>query len=549
MTLSLRSASGALTAFLVLQGAGLHAQTIHEFSGRQISVPWTPSQGPFGRSVPLSLSGNRIPDVVVLAGQTPYVLADADPRDAKVQLPFTALDLDALPGAAPDGADAIASVGAQGLRLHWLDVAGASFAGATLDAGAWADARLVRALEVDGDGLCDLVGIDGDGHSLLVLRAQGPALSFAPLASGTAGANVRDLCGAQWDQDPALEIVLLTDQGVEVLDADGTPRDVYSGVLPGGAIARLRQNGMATDRIAWVTAYAPPAVQMLMTLAPGGAIHDSLDLGALDVFAAVGGDYDLDGDDDLLVSHHYSSDLIWFENERSAAQPVAASFDTPNPNLTLLRVGPAGQATSNQATLVSADLDGDGDLDVLYAAQTSGTLELLRGETTDEDARKPRIAAGTWHPATGLLDLQLQAPAAGQGSATHLQVTVWRRAGLAQPYESAHVFHQKLSLSAGWPAALQIPLPETTAEFARIYAIELRLLVQDGAGKVVASRPTSVNELAGNDSNANALAAQPGYLGSLGIGTSGIAASEMSKIVLIKRPRMGAFSGGFVPYI
>jgi hypothetical protein len=547
MTFPPSRALGALAAFCLFHGSALQAQTVSEFDGCQISTPWAPGQGAFGRGVAGQLTPGAVRDAVQLCGTQAWVLLDADPRDAKVQLALDCLDLDVVPAGGIAGLDAVASVGIEGLRLTYFEAAAAGFETIAVAGGPWVGARLVRAIDVDGDGDADLVGVAADKRTLLAQGFLGGALAYASLSAGAAGADVRDLCAVQWDGDVGLELALLTDAGMEVRELDGTLRDAWTSVLPGGAIARLRQSGMATDRIAWITAYSPPALQYLMTLAPGGAVTDLVDLGALDAFSALGGDYDLDGDDDLLVSHHFSNELIWFENERTPAQPLVASFPTLDPDRKLFRVGPPGEgATLNQATPIVADLDGDADLDLLYAAQTSGTLELLRGETLDEEARKPQVLDGLWDPAASRLALDLQAPAAGLAGATHLQVNVWRRAGLNQPFEAQPVHHQDVELASGWVAALDLPLPEATAEFARIYSIELRLVCRDAAGTVLEARPPSVHYVAGNESNGNSLLSDAHTLGSQGIGTL---ASENSKIVLISRPKTSAFGGGFVPYL
>lgn len=555
MSSPLRSAIGATAALCALLGSPLRAQSVLEFEGEQVSVPWSPSQGSFGRSVHGCLTPGVVPDVVVLCGDVPFVLVDADPYDAKVQLALQVTDLDVLTAGAPGGADALATVGAAGLQLTWFDAAVDGFTSQTISGGAWSGARLVRAIDVSGDGQPDLVGVAADGVTLLVLVAQGPALSFAPAASGEAGAQVRDVKAVQWDGDAACELALLSDLGVEVREADGTPLDQWLSVLPGGAIARLRQQGMPTDRIAWITAYAPPAQQFLMTLAPGGATHDMVDLGALDAFAALGGDYDLDGDDDLLVSHHYSNELIWFENERSPALPTAHSFQAQSPQLTLFRVGPAGVgATLNQATPVRADLDCDGDLDLFYACQTSSTIEVLRGETVDQSLHRPDVAGGLWRPeaqaTNGELVLSVALPPVVHAAATHVRLQVWERAAAGEPFEPVAVHVALVPLTATWPADLTVPIGQTTPEFDATYALELTLVGVDAQGEVAQQFPASLWEFMSSDATAldELLQEIPGS-SAQPVPTDSSIPSSNGAAHLMKRPKMGSFKGGHVPYI
>ena len=550
----LRCALGALAALCALSGQPLGAQSVIEFGGERVSVPWTPSQGTFGRSVHGLLTPGAGRDVVVLVGATPFVLVDADPYDAKVELALTANDVAVLAGGAPGGRDALVSVGPAGVQLTWYGDEGGAFVTQTLAAGAWSDARLVRALDVDGDGAPDLVGVAADGSTLLALLAQAQPLSFTAAADSDVGVGVRDLCALQWDGDAALELALLTDLGVEVRDGNGALLDTWLATLPGGAIARVRQTGMSTDRIAWITAYAPPALQYLMTLAPGGAVHDLVDLGALDAFAAVGGDYDLDGDDDLLVSHHYSNELIWFENERSPQFPTAPSFLPVSPSMRLFRVGPPGAgAASNFATPVRADLDGDGDLDLLYACQTSGTIEILRGETVDQNTLKPEVVDGLWRPEAtpeqGELVLEVAPPAVVPPAATHARVQVWQRAGAGAEFEPQAVAQVLVDLTQPWPAQLAIPLDETTPAFDATYGIEIKLVRIDAQGAVVTEFPASLWEFMSNEFTLQDLLDEvPGSLAQP-IPTESSIPSTADTSVVMRRPKLGAYKQGQVPNV
>src|SRR5688572_24697790 len=132
---------GALVALLL--GSSLHAQTVHEFSGFQLSTPWSPPAGTFGRSIAGLFTHNPLLDVVVLCGTTPFVLCDADPRDAKFALALSAFDIDVLPDGAPGGFDALVSVGPAGLQWTRFSADLQAFVSSTLDNGAWAGVRLV----------------------------------------------------------------------------------------------------------------------------------------------------------------------------------------------------------------------------------------------------------------------------------------------------------------------------------------------------------------------------------------------------------------------
>jgi hypothetical protein len=228
------------------------------------------------------------------------------------------------------------------------------------------------------------------------------------------------------------------------------------------------------------------------------------------------------------------------------------SFATLLPSLTLFRVGPPGvSATLNQATPVRSDLDGDGDLDVLYASQTSGTLELLRGETVDEETQKPHLVGGTWKPehapGQGRLTVTAQIPSVVPSPATHLRLRMWRRGDVDAEFDSAAVHQALFALNQGWPAQLDLPIDQTTPVFDATYAIELNLVRVDAQGEVAQEFPGGFTEFMSNAATLQELLAQVPGSAAQPIPTQTSIPSTGGCSNLIKRPKLGGFKKDKVP--
>ncbi len=472
-------------------------QTLGEFQGVQHSWPW-PSElatpGSFTRTDSGDLDGDAVPDVVVLDGTQPVILFAVDEWVSQVPSSVVANDLAVVRGIAPVAVDDIAVVGPAGLTRLWFDATSEQFVSVLADATAWVGAKVVVAGDVDGDGDDDLVGIGADGTT--ILRKQNNVTGLISLPSFVTSAQASDLVLLQWDLDLPLEIAVLNANGVEILDDTGAPATSWTHPLAGGAITRLKQAGQARDRLAWITVWAPPAQQLLMVLAQGGAT-DIVDLGALDTIAIENGDYDLDGDDDLLISHRVSHELVWLENERSPTSPSGPSF-TANPDGTkLFRVGPpATQAPMNDARPLLADLDLDGDLDVFFPCEQTMFYEVLRGEARNEAQWRPTTGVTVWQdPAPGVpatLTFPISSPVQASAAQDEFEIEIWRRSHLGTWLDQDIVSSTYVARPASGSVSVTVAIPETSAVFEDVYMIQVRTVDRNAAGLVIARGTSQV---------------------------------------------------------
>ncbi len=474
--------------------AGL-AQSITPFQGEMHVTAWpanVSAAGSFGRADSGSFVSGFYRDVIQLDGDQPTLLVDPDLGLAPTAMPVAAIDIATLTGASPSGLDAIAVVSAAGLELWWWDATLETWGSRTLDALAWAGAVKVRTADLDANAGADIFGVAADGSTVLTMLA-GSGGVFTAGPSFVAPDTVDAIDAVRWDGDADLEIGVLTDLGVEVRELDGTLHSSFSAALPGGTLCTLRQAGQAQERLVWITEYTVPGQQLLMTLSPLG-VDDQVDLGALQAFAVVATDYDLDGDDDILISHRYSYELLRVENQRTPANPTGLTFvDDPGAMGTFTADAP-GTAPNNDAWPVIADLDGDGDDDVAFACEKSGNFLVFRGEAVSQDELcvgvTPVDYVVTAPESHGHLNLTLASPVVLDPSATHLELDVWRQASPTADIEYMAVGHQELALPGSWPASLAVRIPEGDCEFTSAYHYQIRVVEQDVGGEVTTAYPT-----------------------------------------------------------
>lgn len=238
-----------------------------------------------------------------------------------------------------------------------------------LQNGAWR----VAVADVNADGAPDVAAVGAEDNSVRLHLSNGDASpGFTPVNVTSNGFNPRDVVVADMDRDGDLDL-LVAWEGSDLValhrnDGAAIPTFTVTNVAVGMlgvrsvALGDINQDGLpdfvsasrASDRIAWHRNMGgnPPAFQTLnITTAADGAESVAV--------------ADLDGDGDLdVVSAWENADTVaWFENDGA-----------PTPGWTLRTLAADADGAMHVAV---ADVDGDGDLDVVAGAANDNEVILF----------------------------------------------------------------------------------------------------------------------------------------------------------------------------
>ncbi len=532
----------ALPAILLALSSPVRAQEPLVYPGpiRRIDVPFVLGYpGPFTRVVTGKWTGHDAPDAAIVDGTSVLLAVAPAIHRAVVGIGLAANDVDRLPGGGIGGSDALVAVGPEGLVTWAWDFAARSPVVSPLAGLEWMGARAVRVGDIDGSGTPDVAAISADGTTLLTMTSSGGVLSHGPSVVFSGGIRAIEIL--DWDGLGAQEIALVTALGVEIVDVHGLTLASFGGAPGADSLAVIREDGVAADRLAWITPQpSDPARQRLRLLSCGGE-DQPIDLGELGVVACGSGDVDGDGDDDLALSQTASHDVILLFNLRPAGPPA---FSSAPGAFAFVRYGPESPPASNAAWPALADIDGDGDGDLLFPAEEEKALLRVDSPLVSEGEVRPRVAAAAVPGSGGSWDffLELNRVALGDppppAGATHVEVVLWRQADESEPLDPASLTRFFSPLPAD-PSeeeiAVIVPIPEAALEpFAAVYAVQLRFVARSG-GATTHAFPPFLGAYASSDSARAHLLNLPDSLG------------PPISVDLSKRPDGGSYTGIIVP--
>ncbi len=230
-------------------------------------------------------------------------------------------------------------------------------------------AASVFALDVDGDGDTDVLSASFFDNEIAWYENDGtPAQgSWTEHAISTSAIGAASVFAADLDGDGDVDVLSasITDDKIAWYENDGTPAQgawtaheistsahgafsVFAADLDGDGDTDVLSASQLDSKIAWYENDGTPATGAWTEHAISTAAA-----GAKSVFAA---DLDGDGDTDVLSASQLDNKIAWYEND---ATPELGGW---NENA-------ISTAAEGAFSVYAADLDGDGDTDVLSASQ------------------------------------------------------------------------------------------------------------------------------------------------------------------------------------
>jgi len=244
--------------------------------------------------------------------------------------------------------------------------------------------RSICAADVENDGDLDLVVANEFGNNVSVFINNGGGV-FATAANYSAGTGPVAICAGYLDNDTYIDLVVAnySVDSIYVLfnDGDGTFDGMTDGVVGYGAgngprsvdAADLDSDG---DEDVAVANEKDDDVSIFLNDGYGGLSRgDDVAVGNAPV-SITSADLDNDGDHDLAVANYTSDDVSVLTNDGDG------TFD-------YLTDGVVGYGAGNGPRSVdAADLDGDGDNDLVAANELSDDVSVLNnnGDATFDDA-------------------------------------------------------------------------------------------------------------------------------------------------------------------
>jgi hypothetical protein len=205
------------------------------------------------------------------------------------------------------------------------------------------------------------------------VNAPPPAVPYAAVATVSASGG-RSQFPADIDGDGDLDVVVADGSDASawsthtIYSSAGGPRWVHAADVDGDGDLDVLAAEPSLDAFTWYENDGTPAVG-----AWSRYVVDSLSTGAR---SAVAADVDGDGDLDLVTASETANEVAWFENDGTPKTTPWTFHDI------------AGATTSGPITAHPADVDGDGDLDVLAGSYNTSALYWFENDGTP--------ASGTW---------------------------------------------------------------------------------------------------------------------------------------------------------
>ncbi|GAB4140964.1 MAG: hypothetical protein Tsb009_10530 [Planctomycetaceae bacterium] len=247
------------------------------------------------------------------------------------------------------------------------------------------DARSVFAADVNGDGNIDVISASyADDTIAWYSNDMGDGSTFTEVIVSTGADGANSVFAEDVDRDGDIDIVSasqldhtirwfentmgdgLTFNTIDVSTTVMGASSISVGDIDGDGDFDIVSSSSADDTIFWHEHEQFGAMPIMFT----DRVVDTNADGANGVFIA---DVDNDGDNDIFSASPLDNRVVLYENDGDIFDPVFTSRDL-------------SMTADGAYSVIAADIDGDGDTDVLSASGTDDKLALYRNETIHRGA-------------------------------------------------------------------------------------------------------------------------------------------------------------------
>ncbi len=249
-------------------------------------------------------------------------------------------------------------------------------------------ASSVHAADLDGDGDVDVLSASAGDDTVAWYENDGTPLvgAWTERAISTTADWARSVATADLDGDGDLDVLSASEEDDKIAwyENDGTPAvgpwtgrvisttangafSVYTADVDGDGDVDVLSASLHDDTIAWYENDGTPAV--------GAWLEHTISIAADYARSVVAADLDGDGDTDVLSASQLDHTIAWYENDGTPA------------------IGPwteraISTSVADAFSVFVADVDGDGEADVLSASNTGDTIAWFENDGTP--------AVGAW---------------------------------------------------------------------------------------------------------------------------------------------------------
>jgi len=470
--------------FLALFVATLVAEQLPVTPDTDFSYPLHVTTVPapaFTRTVALDIDGDSLQDICMLRGTDVDLMIGPGVFEAVFPSRATGVnDIAALDRFPLQGKQSLLTVGDDGAVVHHFDwglQAGPNgfepveqWVTTTVNDTTWEDAVLVKSRD-NGGTSSQIYGVMDDGETVRSLTNSGTGYLDSHLFS--VSETILELSIVDWVAGGDPEVCVLTGSGIEVFEhVSGAPgtnqtwQSVYVSHPPGFTPLSMTagQGPGAGEWVAWSVVLTANPVHERLIIADASGYDVYVLHGPPTVIAMSTGDWDGDGDDDVMTSSKATHDVVILENIGTSE----ALFDTavsPPGAFFVLQTGASGSAPNNEAHPVFVDLDNDDQLDWCMPIQSTGKLFVDRnGPTGTFDTSRLAISNSATIDESGCgtsLHIELSIPVNGPSAANALECVLFSKADANSSTEAVAVATTRM-LYSDFPLDVNNdPLPVT----------------------------------------------------------------------------------------